>query len=207
MLENKLGITNFLDLAHEEERITKLKALELFDTNKIDEFEIGTFKGLSCIHKYLFDDIYSFTGKIRKENIAKGNFRFASCMYLEDILHKIDNMPQDTFENIIKKYVEMNIAHPFREGNGRSTRIWLDLILKKELNKVIDWSKVNKDDYLLAMERSPVKDLEIRLLLQNSLTDKINDRQVFMKGIDSSYEYEGYNAYPIFELDNIEKNL
>lgn len=207
MLENKLGITNFLDLAHEEERITKLKALELFDTNKIDEFEIGTFKGLSCIHKYLFDDIYSFAGKIRKENIAKGNFRFASCMYLEDILHKIDNMPQDTFENIIKKYVEMNIAHPFREGNGRSTRIWLDLILKKELNKVIDWSKVNKDDYLLAMERSPVKDLEIRLLLQNSLTDKINDRQVFMKGIDSSYEYEGYNAYPIFELDNIEKNL
>lgn len=203
MLENKLGITNFLDLAHEEERITKLKALELFDTNKIDEFEIGTFKGLSCIHKYLFDDIYSFAGKIRKENIAKGNFRFASCMYLEDILHKIDNMPQDTFENIIKKYVEMNIAHPFREGNGRSTRIWLDLILKKELNKVIDWSKVNKEDYLLAMERSPVKDLEIRLLLQNSLTDKINDRQVFMKGIDSSYEYEGYNAYPIFELDNI----
>ena len=207
MLENKLGITNFLDLAHEEERITKLKALELFDTNKIDEFEIGTFKGLSCIHKYLFDDIYSFAGKIRKENIAKGNFRFASCMYLEDILHKIDNMPQDTFENIIKKYVEMNIAHPFREGNGRSTRIWLDLILKKELNKVIDWSKVNKDDYFLAMERSPVKELEIRLLLQNSLTDKINDRQVFMKGIDSSYEYEGYNAYAIFELDNIEKNL
>lgn len=203
MLENKLGITNSVDLAHEEERITKLKALELFDTNKIDEFEIGTFKGLSCIHKYLFDDIYSFAGKIRKENIAKGNFRFASCMYLEDILHKIDNMPQDTFENIIKKYVEMNIAHPFREGNGRSTRIWLDLILKKELNKVIDWSKVNKDDYLLAMERSPVKDLEIRLLLQNSLTDKINDRQVFMKGIDSSYEYEGYNAYAIFELDNI----
>ena len=202
MLENKLGITNFLDLAHEEERITKLKALELFDTNKIDEFEIGTFKGLSCIHKYLFDDIYSFAGKIRKENIAKGNFRFASCMYLEDILHKIDNMPQDTFENIIKKYVEMNIAHPFREGNGRSTRIWLDLILKKELNKVIDWSKVNKEDYLLAMERSPVKDLEIRLLLQNALNDKINDRQVFMKGIDSSYEYEGYNAYPIFELDN-----
>lgn len=202
MLENKLGITNLVDLAHEEERITKLKALELFDTNKIDEFEIGTFKGLACIHKYLFDDIYSFAGKIRKENIAKGNFRFASCMYLEDILHKIDNMPQDTFENIIKKYVEMNIAHPFREGNGRSIRIWLDLILKKELNKVIDWSKVNKEDYLLAMERSPVKDLEIRLLLQNALTDKINDRQVFMKGIDSSYEYEGYNAYPIFELDN-----
>ena len=202
MLENKLGITNFLDLAHEEERITKLKALELFDTNKIDEFEIGTFRGLACIHKYLFDDIYSFAGKIRKENIAKGNFRFASCMYLEDILHKIDNMPQDTFENIIKKYVEMNIAHPFREGNGRSTRIWLNLILRKKLKKVIDWSKVNKEDYLLAMEKSPIKDLEIRLLLQNVLTDKINDRQVFMKGIDSSYEYEGYNAYPIFELDN-----
>lgn len=202
MLENKLGITNFLDLAHEEERITKLKALELFDTNKIDEFEIGTFKGLSCIHKYLFNDIYSFAGKIRKENIAKGNFRFASCMYLEDILHKIDNMPQDTFENVLKKYVEMNIAHPFREGNGRSTRIWLNLILRKKLNKVIDWSKVNKEDYLLAMERSPVKDLEIRLLLQNTLTDRINDRQVFMKGIDSIYEYEGYNAYPIFELDN-----
>ena len=201
MLENKLGITNLVDLAHEEERISKLKALELFDTNKRDEFEIRTFKGLACIHKYLFDDIYSFAGKIRKENIAKGNFRFASCMYLEDILHKIDNMPQDTFENIIKKYVEMNIAHPFREGNGRSTRIWLDLILRKKLNKVIDWSKVNKEDYLLAMERSPVKDLEIRLLLQNALTDKINDRLVFMKGIDSSYEYEGYNAYPIFELD------
>ena len=173
MLENKLGITNSVDLAHEEERITKLKALKLFDTNKIDEFEIGTFKGLACIHKYLFDDIYSFAGKIRKENIAKGNFRFASCMYLEDVLHHIANLPQDT----------------------------LNLILKKELNKVIDWSKVNKEDYLLAMERSPVKDLEIRLLLQNALTDKINDRQVFMKGIDSSYEYEGYNAYPISELD------
>ena len=206
MLENKLGITNFLDLAHEEERITKLKALELFDTNKIDEFEIGTFKGLACIHKYLFDDIYSFAGKIRKENIAKGNFRFASCMYLEDVLHKIDNMPQDTFENIIKKYVEMNIAHPFREGNGRSTRIWLNLILRKKLNKVIDWSKVNKEDYLLAMERSPVKDLEIRLLLQNALTDKINDRLVFMKGIDSSYEYEGYSCYSVEELAKKEKD-
>ena len=203
MLENKLNITNEVELAKEEERITKLKALELFDTNKIDEFEIGTFKGLSCIHKYLFDDIYSFAGKIRKENIAKGNFRFASCMYLEDILHKIDNMPQDTFENIIKKYVEMNIAHPFREGNGRSTRIWLDLILKKELNKVIDWSKVNKEDYLLAMERSPIKDLELRLLLKNALTDKIDDRQVLMKGIDASYEYEGYSTYKMEELANI----
>ena len=202
MLENKLGITSSVELANEEEKITKLKALELFDTNKIDEFEVGTFKGLSDIHKYLFGEIYSFAGNVRKENIAKGNFRFASSMYLEDVLNKIDNMPQKNFDDIIKKYVEMNIAHPFREGNGRSTRIWLDLILKKELNKVIDWSKVNKEDYLLAMERSPVKDLEIRLLLQNALTDKINDRQVFMKGIDSSYEYEGYNAYPIFELDN-----
>ena len=201
MLENKLGITSSIELEKEEERITKIKALELFDTNKIDEFEIGTFKGLACIHKYLFDDIYSFAGKIRKENIAKGNFRFASCMYLEDILHKIDNMPQDTFENIIKKYIEMNIAHPFREGNGRSTRIWLDMILKKELNKVIDWSKVNKEDYLLAMERSPVKDLEIKMLLQGALTDKVNDRQVFMKGIDISYQYEGYNTYSIEELD------
>ena len=202
MLENKLGITSSVELANEEEKITKLKALELFDTNKIDEFEVGTFKGLSDIHKYLFGEIYSFAGNVRKENIAKGNFRFASSMYLEDVLNKIDNMPQKNFDDIIKKYVEMNIAHPFREGNGRSTRIWLDLILKKELNKVIDWSKINKEDYLLAMERSPVRDLEIRLLLQDALTNKINDRQVFMKGLDTSYEYEGYNAYPIFELDN-----
>ena len=195
MLENKLGITSSVELANEEEKITKLKALELFYTNKIDEFEVGTFKGLSDIHKYLFGEIYSFAGNVRKENIAKGNFRFASSMYLEDVLNKIDNMPQKNFDDIIKKYVEMNIAHPFREGNGRSTRIWLDLILKKELNKVIDWSKINKEDYLLAIERSPVRDLEIRLLLQDALTDKINDRQVFMKGLDTSYEYEGYNTY------------
>ena len=201
MLENKLGITSLIELAKEEERITKIKALELFDSNKIEEFEIGTFKGLSSIHNFLFSDVYPFAGKIRKENIAKGNFRFASCIYLEDVLNKIDNMPQDTFENIIKKYIEMNIAHPFREGNGRSTRIWLDMILKKELNKVIDWSKVNKEDYLLAMERSPVKDLEIKMLLQGALTDKVNDRQVFMKGIDISYQYEGYNTYSIEELD------
>lgn len=201
MLENKLGITSSVELANEEERITKIKALELFDSNKIEEFEIGTFKGLSSIHNFLFSDIYPFAGKIRKENIAKGNFRFASCIYLEDVLNKIDNMPQDTFENIIKKYIEMNIAHPFREGNGRSARIWLDMILKKELNKVIDWSKVNKEDYLLAMERSPVKDLEIKMLLQEALTDKVNDRQVFMKGIDISYQYEGYNTYSIEELD------
>lgn len=201
MLENKLGITSLIELAKEEERITKIKALELFDSNKIEEFEIGTFKGLSSIHNFLFSDVYPFVGKIRKENIAKGNFRFASCIYLEDILNKIDNMPQDTFENIIKKYIEMNIAHPFREGNGRITRIWLDMILKKELNKVIDWSKVNKEDYLLAMERSPVKDLEIKMLLQGALTYKVNDRQVFMKGIDISYQYEGYNTYSIEELD------
>lgn len=201
MLENKLGITSLIELAKEEERITKIKALELFDSNKIEEFEIGTFKGLSSIHNFLFSDVYPFAGKIRKENIAKGNFRFASCIYLEDVLNKIDNMPQDTFENIIKKYIEMNIAHPFREGNGRITRIWLDMILKKELNKVIDWSKVNKEDYLLAMERSPVKDLEIKMLLQGALTDKVNDRQVFMKGIDISYQYVGYNTYSIEELD------
>lgn len=202
MLENKLGITSSVELANEEEKITKLKALELFDTNKIDGFEVGTFKGLSDIHRYLFGEIYSFAGNVRKENIAKGNFRFASSMYLEDVLNRIDNMPQKNFDDIIKKYVEMNIAHPFREGNGRSTRIWLDLILKKELNKVIDWSKINKEDYLLAMERSPVRDLEIRLLLQDALTDKINDRQVFMKGLDTSYEYEGYNTYCTEKLGN-----
>lgn len=201
MLENKLNVTNQQELAKEEERITKLKALKLFDTSEIENIEVGTFEGLSKIHKFLFEDIYSFAGKIRKENIAKGNFRFASCMYLEDILKKIDDMPQKSFEDIIKKYVEMNIAHPFREGNGRSTRIWLDMILKKELNKVVDWSKVDKEDYLLAMERSPVKDTEIRLLLQNALTDKVNDRLVFMKGIDTSYQYEGYYTYKLEDLD------
>lgn len=201
MLENKLGITNEVELAKEEERITKLKALEIFDTNKINEFEVGTFDGLSKIHKFLFDDIYYFAGKIRKDNIAKGNFRFASALYLEDILKKINKMPQSTFEEIIQKYVEMNIAHPFREGNGRSTRIWLDIILRKELNKVIDWSKVNKEDYLLAMERSPVRDTEIKLLLNSALTDNINDRTVYMKGIDVSYQYEGYNTYSVEELD------
>ena len=201
MLENKLNITNQQELAREEERITKLKALKLFDTNEIENIEVGTFEGLSKIHKFLFEDIYSFAGKIRKENIAKGNFRFASCMYLEDVLKKIDDMPQTSFEDIIKKYVEMNIAHPFREGNGRSTRIWLDMILKKELNKVIDWSKVDKEDYLLAMERSPIKDTEIRLLLQNALTDKVNDRLVFMKGVDTSYQYEGYYTYKLEDLD------
>ena len=201
MLSNKLGITNEVELANEEERITKIKALELFDSNKINEFEVGTFKGLSNIHEFLFSDIYEFAGKIRKENIAKGNFRFASVMYLEDVLTKIDEMPQNNFENIIKKYVEMNIAHPFREGNGRSTRIWLDMIIKKEIGRVIDWSKVDKEEYLLAMERSPVKDVEIRVLLESALTDQINDRTVYMKGIDISYQYEGYNSYSINDLD------
>lgn len=201
MLENKLGITNEIELSKEEERITKLKALELFDTNKINEFEVGTFNGLSKIHNYLFSDIYEFAGKIRKENISKGNFRFASALYLEDVLSKIDEMPQKTFNDIIKKYIEMNIAHPFREGNGRSTRIWLDMILKKEINKVVDWSKIDKEDYLLAMERSPIKDTEIKLLLKSALTDKINDRTVYMKGIDVSYGYEGYTTYSIEELD------
>lgn len=201
MLENKLGITNEVELAKEEEKITKIKALELFDTNKINEFEVGSFKGLSDIHSYLFSDIYDFAGKVRDVNLAKGNFRFAPAIYLEEALNKIDNMPQDTFDNIIKKYIEMNVAHPFREGNGRSTRIWLDMILKKELGKVVDWSKVNKEDYLLAMERSPIKDTEINILLSNALTDKINDREVYMKGIDTSYKYEGYNTYTMEELD------
>ena len=201
MLENKLGITNEVELAREEERRTKLKALELFDKNKINEFEIGTFSGLSKIHEYLFSDIYDFAGKVRKDNLAKGNFRFASVIYLDDVLLKIDSMPQDTFENIINKYVEMNIAHPFREGNGRSTRIWLDIILKKEIKKVVDWSKIDKEEYLLAMERSLVKDTEIKVLLENALTDKIDDRDVYMKGIDVSYKYEGYSTYTIKELD------
>ncbi|HBP12591.1 MAG TPA: cell filamentation protein Fic [Firmicutes bacterium] len=200
-MDNKLGITNQSDLAREE-KITKLKALELFDSKKINDFEVGTFKGLSQIHRYLFEDVYSFAGEIRKVNIAKGNFRFASVLYLEDILKKIDNMPQGNFDNIISKYVEMNVAHPFREGNGRSTRIWLDMILKNNLNKVVDWSKINKEDYLLAMERSPIKDTEIKLLIENALTDRINDRAVYMKGIDVSYEYEGYYTYKMENLDN-----
>ncbi len=200
-MDNKLGITNQNDLAREE-KITKLKALELFDSKKINDFEVGTFKGLSQIHRYLFEDVYSFAGEIRKVNIAKGNFRFASVLYLEDILKKIDNMPHDNFDNIISKYVEMNVAHPFREGNGRSTRIWLDMILKNNLNKVVDWSKINKEDYLLAMERSPIKDIEIKLLIENALTDRINDRAVYMKGIDVSYEYEGYYTYKMENLDN-----
>ena len=190
MLENKLKITNEIELAKEEERITKLKALELFDTNKISEFEVGTTKGLQDIHKFLFDDIYSFAGEIREVNLAKGNFRFASALYLEEILSKIDKMPQKSFEDIIKKYVEMNIAHPFREGNGRSTRIWLDLIFKKRLQRCVDWSRIPKNEYLDAMIRSAVDASAIRRLLRNALTDRINDRELFMKGIDYSYYYE-----------------
>lgn len=201
MLDNKLGITNEIELSKEEERITKIKALELFDSGKINEFEVGTFKGLADIHHYLFSDVYDFAGKVRNVNLTKGNFRFAPVMYLEDALNKIDNMPQDNFNNIVKKYIEMNVAHPFREGNGRSTRIWLDMILKKEIGKVVDWSKVDKEDYLSAIERSPIKDIEINLLLFNALTDKINDKIVYMKGIDSSYKYEGYSTYTMEEFD------
>ena len=200
MLENKLGIVNVVELAKEEERITKKKALELFENNMMDNLEVGTFKALEKIHRYLFEDIYEFAGKLRKENISKSNFRFASAMYLKEALEKIDKMPQSNFEEIIDKYVEMNIAHPFREGNGRSTRIWLDLILKKEIGKVVDWSLVNKEDYLLAMERSPIKDTEIKLLLQSALTNKIDDKEVYMKGIDASYNYEGYSVYKTEDL-------
>lgn len=199
-LENKLGITSSAELAREEERISKTKALELFETGMLDTFEIGKFSELAKIHAFLFGDIYDFAGKLRTVNIAKGNFRFAPVMYLEAALENIDNMPQSAFDEIIEKYVEMNAAHPFREGNGRSTRIWLDAILKKELGKVIDWSKVDKEDYLLAMERSPVKDIEIKFLLKNALTDRINDREVYMKGIDASYHYEGYAVYSIRDL-------
>ncbi len=199
-LENKLNITDSSELARAEEKISKAKALELFEKGFLDNFEIGTFNGLCSIHQYLFSDIYDFAGKLRKVNISKGSFRFAPVMYLEAALKTIDNMPQSTFDEIIEKYVEMNVAHPFREGNGRSTRIWLDCILKKELNQVVDWSEVDKEDYLLAMERSPIKDVEIKVLLKAALTDKINDRLVYMKGIDASYHYEGYNVFKTEEL-------
>ena len=199
-LENKFGITDSAELARTEEKISKKKALELFETGLLDTFEVGTFDGLAKIHKYLFEDIYDFAGKLRTVNIAKGSFRFAPIMYLESALANIAKMPQSNFDEIIEKYVEMNVAHPFREGNGRSTRIWLDAILKKELGKVIDWSKVDKEDYLLAMERSPIKDLEIKHLLKNASTDKVNDREIYMKGIDASYHYEGYNVFKTEEL-------
>lgn len=205
ILENKLGITNAVELARAEEKISKKKALELFELHLLDTFEVGTFKGLSSIHKYLFDEIYDFAGQLRTVNIAKGSFRFAPVMYLEAALENIEKMPQSTFDEIVEKYVEMNVAHPFREGNGRSTRIWLDAILKKELQQVIDWSEVGKDDYLLAMERSPIKDIEIKALLRTALTDKIDDREVYMKGIDASYYYEGYNVFKTEDLDNKNK--
>ena len=199
-LQNKLGLTDELELAREEERISKQKALALYDTGLLDTFPVGTFAGLAMIHKYLFEDIYEFAGQMRTVNIAKGNFRFAPVMYLRPALESIDRMPQSTFDEIIEKYVEMNVAHPFREGNGRSTRIWLDCILKKELHQVVDWSHVDKSDYLMAMERSPVKDLEIKVLLHKALTEQINDRQVYMKGIDASYHYEGYQIFKTEEL-------
>ncbi len=199
-LKNKLGISNSADLARIEEKISKTKARELFETGLLDTLEAGTFESLAKIHKYLFDEIYDFAGILRTVNIAKGSFRFAPVMYLDAALANIETMPQSTFDEIIQKYVEMNIAHPFREGNGRSIRIWLDAILKKELNVVVDWNKVDKEDYLLAMERSPIKDTEIKILLKSALTNKVNDRDIYMKGIDASYYYEGYN---VFKTENI----
>ncbi|MCI9664411.1 MAG: cell filamentation protein Fic [Lachnospiraceae bacterium] len=200
VLENKLCITNSAELARAEEKISKMKAIALYESNLVDESEIGKFSGLAKIHKFLFEEIYDFAGKIRTVNIAKGNFRFAPVMYLNAALKHIDDMPQSTYDEIIEKYVEMNVAHPFREGNGRSTRIWLDLILKKELKLVVDWNKVDKEDYLLAMERSPIKDVEIKVLLRNALTDEIDDREMYMKGIDASYYYEGYNTFKAEDL-------
>ena len=199
-LENKSGLTNSADLAREEERISKKKAIELFENGTLDTLDVGKFSALKAIHKYLFDEIYDFAGEVRTVNLAKGNFRFAPVMYLETALDNIDKMPQSTFDEIVEKYVEMNIAHPFREGNGRSTRIWLDLILKKELHKVIDWSRVEKQDYLLAMERSPIKDIEIKHILKAALSDDVDSREVYMKGIDHSYYYEGYTTFKTEEL-------
>ena len=200
ILENRLNITDSAELACEEEQISKKKAVQLFDRKLLDTFDVGTFAGLAAIHKYLFEDIFDFAGEIRTVNLVKGNFRFAPSMYLQAALDNIDKMPQSNFDEIIEKYVEMNIAHPFREGNGRSTRIWLDHILKNEIGKVVDWSKVDKEDYLLAMERSPIKDVEIKVLLKGALTDELNSREVYMKGIDQSYYYEGFTAFKTEEL-------
>lgn len=197
---NKLGLTSSAELDREEERISKKKAAQLFDRKLLDTFDVSTFAGLASIHKYLFEDIYNFAGELRTVNIAKGNFRFAPLMYLQAALENIDKMPQSNFDEIVEKYIEMNIAHPFREGNGRSTRIWLDHILKNEISKVVDWSKVDKEDYLLAMERSPIKDIEIKHILKTALTDEINSREVYMKGIDHSYYYEGYTTFKTEEL-------
>ena len=194
-LKNKLGLTSSADLAREEERLSKKKAVELFENGVLDTQPAGKFSTLQAIHKYLFEDIYDFAGKLRTVNLAKGNFRFAPLMYLEAALANIEKMPQDTFDEIIEKYVEMNVAHPFREGNGRSMRIWLDLMLKNGIGQVVDWSKVDKEDYLLAMERSPIKDVEIKVLLKAALTDDVNSREIFMKGIDHSYYYEGYTTF------------
>lgn len=199
-LENKLGITNSAELAREEERISKKKAVELFESGSLDKLAPGRFASLQAIHKALFEDIYDFAGELRTVNLAKGNFRFAPLMYLEAALGNIDKMPQSTFDEIIEKYVEMNIAHPFREGNGRSTRLWLDQMLKAGIGQVVDWSKVDKEDYLLAMERSPIKDVEIKVLLKAALTDEINSREVYMKGIDHSYYYEGYMTFKAEDL-------
>ena len=199
-LENKLGITDSAELAREEEKISKKKAVWLFESGTLDTLPVGTFSALQAIHKYLFGDIYDFAGKLRTVNIAKSNFRFAPLIYLEAALANIDKMPQSTYDEIIEKYVEMNIAHPFREGNGRSTRIWLDLMLKKGISKVVDWSKVDKEDYLLAMERSPIKDTEIKVVLRSALTSDINNRELYMKGIDHSYYYEGYTTFKTEEL-------
>ena len=200
VLENKLGLIDSSELAREEERISKKKAVNLFDFAILKLLSDGTYKTLAAIHKYLFEDIYDFAGEIRTVNMAKGNFRFAPLMYLQAALENIDKMPQSNFDEIVEKYVEMNIAHPFREGNGRSIRIWLDHILKNEIGKVVDWSKVDKEDYLLAMERSPIKDVEIKVLLKGELTDEINSREVYMKGIDHSYYYEGYTTFKAEEL-------
>ena len=195
ILENKLGITDSVELAKAEEKISKKRAIELFESGYLNHLKPGTFKSLAEIHKYLFGPIYGFAGQIRTVNISKGNFRFAPIMYLEAALENIEKMPQSTYDEIIEKYVEMNVAHPFREGNGRSTRIWLDLIFKTELHKIVDWSKVDKENYLLAMERSPIKDIEIKHLLKNALTDDVDSREVYMKGIDHSYYYEGLTAF------------
>ena len=199
-IENRLGLTSSADLAREEERLSKKMAVELFENGMLDTLPAGKFSTLQAIHKYLFEDIYDFAGKLRTVNLAKGNFRFAPLMYLEAALENIDRMPQSTFDEIIEKYVEMNIAHPFREGNGRSTRIWLDHILKTEIGKVMDWSKVDKEDYLLAMERSPIKDVKIKALLKAALTDEINSREVYLNGIDQSYYYEGFTAFRAGDL-------
>ena len=200
VLGNKLGIGSDAELAREEERLTKKRALELFEGSLLDDFEAGTFAGLARIHGYLFRDVYDFAGQMRRENISKGGFRFAPSLYLGDALSAIDRMPQTTFDEIVEKYVEMNVAHPFREGNGRSMRIWLDLMLKRACGVVVDWSLVDKEDYLLAMERSPIKDVEIKALLKSALTDRVDDRQTYMKGIDASYRYEGYSTYTMEEL-------